>query len=102
MKIFYTRKESSQTILYVEKAYSFYLIVLIAIASSVFEKEMTAFTGQNSTYLFTGLMLIIIFARLFFMTSMRQEISMAMQAGKAKASGSRFSLFRPLTTEIAK
>jgi hypothetical protein len=102
MKVFYEKKESNQKIVYVEKPYSFYVIVIIAIASSLFEKELTELLGVNSTYLFTGIMFFIIICRLCVLSTMRREIAKAMKEGSVKTSGSRFSLFSPLTTEISK
>jgi hypothetical protein len=102
MKVFYEKKELDKTIVYVEKPYSLYFIFIIAIVTSFFEKQLTTLIDLNSTYLFTVVMFLLIFCRLFFMSTMRREIAVARQAGKIKVSGSRFSLFKPLTTEIAK
>lgn len=102
MNVFYDRQESDKSIIYAEKPYSLYFVVLVAIVTKVFEQQLLSYTGIESSYFFGGALLILVICRLLFMVPMRKEIAIAIAAGNIERSGSRFSLTNPLTTTIAK
>ena len=102
MKFFYERTESDEVVVYIEKSYSFYFMIICLITGTIFESELLSLTGYSFNYLYGSIIFVLIFSRLIFMAKMRKEITIAKQSGGLKVTGSRFSLTNPITTEIAK